>query len=274
MGDTESQAYYATGPADLGRVVLDALRRAGGPTEPIDPDDLAGLDEFHGLGRAATLALIDLAAIPSGARVLDIGAGIGGPARTIARHCEAQLTALDPTTRFCDLARELNRRSGLDRQVEVICADARAMPLEDGVFDFAITQAVWPSIEEKPAMLAEAHRVIRSGGRLAIYEAVEGRESGPLEFPLPWADGTAESFLVSADQAQELAADAGFELLEWLQGADALGPIGARAEDVPEGAQGVDLSLLMPDFEARMGSVGANIVAGRIELAMAVFSRP
>ena len=104
MSDTETQAYYATGPEDLDRIVLDALCGAGRPTDPIDPDDLASLDEFHGLGRAATLALVDLAAIPPGARVLDIGAGIGGPARTIARQCEAQVTALDPTTRFCALA--------------------------------------------------------------------------------------------------------------------------------------------------------------------------
>lgn len=274
MGDVEIQAYYATGPEDLDRVVLDALRGAGRSTDPIDPDDLAGLDEFHGLGRAATLALVDLAAIPTGARVLDIGAGIAGPARTIARQCGAQLTALDPTARFCDLARVLNSRSGLDQRVEVIHADARSMPLEDGSFDFAITQAVWPSIEEKPEMLGEAHRVLRSGGKLAIYEAVEGPKPGSLDFPLPWADGPEESFLVSAGRARELAAAAGFELLEWLQGPDALGPIGERAADVPTGAGGVDLSLLMPDFEARMGSVGANIAAGRIELAMGVFSRP
>ena len=88
------------------------------------------------------------------------------------------------------------------------------------------------------------------------------------------ADGPEENFLISADQARELAAAAGFELPEWLQGPDALGPIGERAADVPAGAEGVNLSLLKPDFEARMGSVGANIVGGRIELAMGVFSRP
>ncbi len=274
MGDRETQAFYATGPGDLAPIVLDALGAAGRPTDPIDPDDLAGLDEFHGLGRAATLVLADLAAIPAGARVLDIGAGIGGPARTIARQCEAQLTALDPTARFCALAEELNRRSGLDKRVEVLCADSRSMPLEDDSFDFAITQAVWPSIEEKPAMLAEAHRVLRSGGRLAIYEAVEGPEPGSLDYPLPWADGPEESFLISAEETRELAAAAGFELLEWLQGPDVLGRIGERVADVPTGAEGVSLSLLMPDFEARMGGVGANLGAGRIELAMAVFSRP
>ncbi len=274
MGDTETQVFYATGRTDLDRIVLDALEGAGRPTDPIDPDDLARLDEFHGLGRAATLALADLAAIPIGARVLDIGAGIGGPARAIARQFEAEVTALDPTARFCGLAEELNRRTGLDRQVDVVCADARSMPLEDGSFDLAITQAVWPSVEGKPAMLAEAHRVLRGGGRLAIFEAVEGPDQGPLDYPLPWADGPEESFLVSAERIQELAVSAGFELVEWLQGAEALAPIGARAADVPAGVDGVDLSLLMPDFEARMGGVGANIAARRIELAMGVFSRP
>lgn len=253
--------------------MLDALEGAGRPVDPIDPDDLAGLDEFHGLGRAATLALAELAGISEGARVLDIGAGIGGPARTIARQCGAQVTGLDPTARFCALAEELNRRSGLEAAVEVVVGDGREMPFDDGSFDFAITQAVWPSIEGKPEMLGEAHRVLRDGGKLAVYEVVEGPDPGELEYPLPWADGPEESFLISGADARELAASAGFELLDWHQGPDAVARIGERIADAPTGVEGVDLSLLMPEFEARMGGVATNLGAGRIELALGVFAR-
>ena len=64
--------------------------------------------------------------------VLDVGAGIGGPARTLATHLGARVTALDPTRRFSDLKQELCRRSGLDGQVQVVNGDARQMPVADG----------------------------------------------------------------------------------------------------------------------------------------------
>jgi SAM-dependent methyltransferase len=124
-------AYYEGGP-ELSGVVLEALRAAGRVVDPLDSNDLAGLDEFHGLGRAATLTLAELAGISEGERVLDVGAGIGGPARTLAAHLGARVTALHPTRRFCDLNEELCRRSGLDGQVEVVCGDARQMPVADG----------------------------------------------------------------------------------------------------------------------------------------------
>lgn len=277
MGERDAQAYYATGPQDLIEVVLEALRAAGRPTESLDPDDLAALDEFHGLGRAATLTLAERAGLSSGDRVLDVGAGIGGPARVLAGHFDARVTALDPTERFCLLGEELTRRAGLADRVTFVQADARTMPFDDGAFDLALTQAVWPSVEDKAAMLAEIHRVLAPEGKLVIFEAVEGPGAGELSYPLPWADGPAESFVVSAEDVRALASEAGFAVAEWLGGVDLVTRIGevadSGAEAMSTGADGVDLSLLMPDFEARMGGLGANVAAGRIELALGVLVR-
>ena len=277
MSDRDAQAYYATGPGDLASIVLDALVTAGRSIDPLDADDLAAVDEFHGLGRAATVALAQLADIAEGDRVLDIGAGIGGPARTLARHFGARVTALDPTQRFCDLAFDLNRRTGLAEQVDVFCDDARRMPFEDASFDIALTQAVWPSIEDKAAMLAEAHRVLRPGGRLAIYEALAGHGDGELEYPLPWADAPAQNFIVSPEELRQLVNDAGFTLAEWLAAPELISRIGpiasSGAPEMSSGVEGVGLSLLMPDFDARMAGLASNAEAGRIELAMALFSR-
>ena len=277
MSDSQAQSFYATGPDDLAPVVLGALERAGRPTDPIDPDDLAALDEFHGLGRAATVALARLAEVAPGVRLLDVGAGIGGPARTLARHFGAAVTALDPTERFCALNEELTRRAGLAEAIEVVRGDGRRLPFEDASFEVAITQAVWPSVEAKAAMLSEIHRVLAPGGRLAIFEAVAGPSGGELTYPMPWADGPAESFVVSAGEARRLAEAAGFELGEWMQGGDALGPIGelagSGAPELSAGVEGVDLALVMPEFEARMAGLADNVIAGRIELALALFRR-
>jgi SAM-dependent methyltransferase len=266
-------AFYGDGPA-LSGVVLDALRAAGREVDPLDPDDLAGLDEFHGLGRAATLAMAELTGIVAGERVLDVGAGIGGPARTLARHLEARVTALDPTRRFCDLNEELCRRTGLGDRVEVVCADARDMPFEDGAFAVAWTQAVWPSVADKEAMLREMHRVLAAEGRLAFYEVVTGPAGGELVYPVPWADGPGESFMLSSDEVRRLAETTGFAVSEWLEGPELVGRIGQVAGSgraaMATGVDGITLALVMPDFEARMSGLARNVGEQRIALAMAV----
>lgn len=269
-------AYYGGGP-ELSGVVLDALRAAGRGVDPLDPDDLAGLDEFHGLGRAATLTMAELAGIADGERVLDVGAGIGGPARTLAAHFGAQVTALDPTQRFCDLNAELSRRSRLDDKIEVVLGDARDMPIGDRAFDVVWTQAVWPNVDDKQAMLSEIHRVLKDGGRLALYEVVSGSERGELRYPVPWADGPAESFLVSAEEVRELAVAAGFAIREWLAPPELIARIGDTARSarpgMTTGVEGITLALVMPDFEQRMANLARNVEEQCISIVMAVASR-
>jgi ubiquinone/menaquinone biosynthesis C-methylase UbiE len=268
-------SYYENGP-ELSGLVLKALRAAGRPVDPMDPDDLAGLDEFHGLGRAATLSLAELAGISSSERVLDVGAGIGGPARTLASRIGARVTALDPTRRFCELNQDLCRRTRLDGKVEVVHGDARAMPLKERQYDVVWTQAVWPSVDDKRAMLSEIGRVLKQAGRLALYEVVSGAAEGNLHYPVPWADGPNENFLVSPDELRGLAESAGFEVLEWLEPPDLLARIGETAASHPHMATGVEritLALVMPNFEARMASLARNLSEQRISMVMAVLGK-
>ncbi len=278
MSEAQAQAYYASGE-ELVETVLAALAASGRPTAEIDSDDLAALDEFHGRGRSATIALLRLAQLRRDERVLDIGAGIGGPARTMVRHFGvAKVCALDPTARFCELSRELNRRCGLAERIEVVLGTASRVPFPDACFDIAVTQALWPSVEDKRSMLSEAHRVIVPGGCLAILEVVAGPKSGELLYPVPWADGPEQSHLITAAHARDLAEEAGFEPTEWLTGTDALaatlGPDEADDPYLAAGVEGVNLGLLMPEYETRMAAVGQNIAEGRIELLIAVFERP
>lgn len=271
-GSPTMTGYY-DGP-DLEERVLEALRAAGRSLDPLDPDDLAGLDEFHALGRAGTLALADLADVRRGQLVLDVGAGIGGPSRVLARHCGATVTALEPTKRFAALARTLTTRSGLADRVTGIEGDGRALPCADASFDVVWTQAVWQSVEDKAALSAEAHRVLRPGGRLALLEVIgDGRE---LLYPVPWADDHAESFVVAGGALASLLQNAGFQVESWRAGEDAQAAIVAAAADTERmalGLPGVGLDLLMPDYPARMAGLASNVEAGHISLLLAVMRK-
>ena len=265
---------FYDGP-DLESVVFDALRAAGRPLDPLDSDDLAALDEFHALGRAGTLAMVELTGVSAGERVLDVGAGIGGPSRMLARHCGASVTALDPTARFCRLARVLNERCGLAERVTVVHGDGVTLPFADASFDLVWTQAVWQSVEDKAALGAEIRRVLRPGGRLTLFEVVSTTDD-ELHYPVPWADRPEQSFVVSEHELRATLTDADLKPLHWLTGEAVQAAIGAAFASgaLPPAVSGVGLDLLLPDYEARMAGLARNVEGGRITIVMAVLAVP
>ncbi len=274
MPEDSVLAYY-DGP-DLIARVFDALRsegRVGG----LQPDDLAALDEFHPLGRPATLALAELVGLQPGQWVLDVGAGIGGPARTLARRYSAHVTTVDPTERFFALNRILCNRTALTEQITVIKGDARRLPLPDDTFDVAWTQALWQGIEDKPLVAEQILRVLRPGARLAVFEVVAG-EGGELHYPLPWADGPEHSFLLRPQELRNLFHAVGFLEESWLEGPEVVENIQQIAATLHGAERGlglpnVNLKLLLPDIDARMAAFGRNVEEERIGLIQAVLRR-
>jgi sarcosine/dimethylglycine N-methyltransferase len=268
----QGKVNYYDGP-EIADAVFDSLRDAGLDTERLEIDDLALLDEFHALGRPATVALAELCAIGADADVLDVGAGLGGPARVLAHRYGARVTALDRTARFCSANRRLCAATGLSDRVEVVCADALELPFPDQSFDLAWMQAVSQNVADKPALMRGLRRVLRAGGRLALFEVASG-PGGPLHFPVPWADGPGDSFLVSSAELLRIVEDAGFEPLTWNVGPDALAEIARAADAAPAAGpdRGVNLKLLMPNFDERMAGLGRNVGEHRIELVQAVLT--
>jgi SAM-dependent methyltransferase len=203
--------------------------------------------------------------------VLDVGAGIGGPARVLAQRYGARVTALDGSARFCRANERLCAATGLEDRVEVVCGNALSLPFEDESFDVVWTQALLQNIEHKPALLGEIRRVLRAGGSWALFEVLSG-PGGPVHFPVPWGDGPRESFLVAGEQLRAMAEAAGFAPLLWNQGEQTLAPIARAASGMPVAGDdhGLGLHLLMPEFEARMAGLARNVGEQRIELVQAV----
>src|SRR5699024_6404258 len=88
------------GSPELEKRILDAIRDSGYDPEDLDPDTLHPVDQFHLGGSQATRDLAVAAGITRGRSVLDIGSGIGGPARLFAHHYGATVVGIDLTPEF------------------------------------------------------------------------------------------------------------------------------------------------------------------------------
>ena len=177
-------------------------------------ENLAPLDHFHSRGLAATVDLARLLKIDSTSRILDIGSGLGGPSRYLAKNYGCMVEGVDLSQSFVDAARFLARATGLTDKVMYRQADALALPFAEEMFDIAWTQHVAMNIADRTTLYREAYRVLRRGGRLGIYDVVEG-SGAPLHFPVPWASTSDSSFLITAECMQRQLIEQGFRVQAW-----------------------------------------------------------
>lgn len=211
MTDDVARHYESGG--DLVRAIADALRAAGKDPGRITAADLAGVDEFHVRGRAATLELAGFLRLQAASRLLDIGSGLGGPARTLAEATGCHVTGVDLTPAYCAAATALSAWVGLSGRVDFREGDATALPFADAAFDAAMTIHAAMNIAAKDRMYAEARRVLKPGGRFVAYDILQG-EGGPVLYPVPWARTPAISHLATPEAMRELLEGAGFRLVE------------------------------------------------------------
>lgn len=260
---------------DLLRAIFAALEKAGKDPGALEPEDLAPMDEFHIRGREATLELAQAAGLGPGTRVLDVGSGIGGPSRCLARTFGCRVVGVDLTEELCRVAQELAARTGLAGSVRYRQGDACALPFEDGAFDAVWTQHVAMNIADKPRLYGEMARVLRPGGTLAIYDVLAAGP-GPIHLPVPWARDAAANHLATEAHLRELLAAAGCEVRSWKDTTpEALrwhGAVTARAAGGDPPPLGLHL-MLGPDFRLMVGNLGRNLTEGRIATVQVVATR-
>lgn len=196
----------------LGRAVLDALGRAGLDPERLTAADLAPLDEFHLGWLPATAALAESLHLAPGMEVLDVGSGIGGPARHFAEAHGCHVTGIDITAEFVAVATDLTARCGLADRVAFRHANALAMPFPAASFDAATLIHVGMNVADKAALFSEVRRVLRPGARFGVYDIVRLASAEPLPYPMPWAESGTTSFVEAPATYRQLLAAAGFAL--------------------------------------------------------------
>jgi sarcosine/dimethylglycine N-methyltransferase len=258
--------YRATG---LTERLKTALKTFGPEEQRLTPPQLATLDQFHTRGLAATTELAKLAGITADMSVLDVGSGVGGPARFLAATFGCQVTGVDLSEPFVDAARYLTERTGQSGQVSFHAASALELPFDDGHFDVAVLQHVAMNISDRARLYREILRVLKSGGKFATFDVV--LNSGNPHFPVPWARTPATSFLLTADATREAIEAAGFRMLAWQDDSEAAKAWIAqlRASGPPSSP---NLGVVMgPDFAQLSANLGRNLLEGRLGIVTAVF---
>ena len=209
---TDSVAAHYSGSGTLADAISNSLLSAGKDLTKLTTADLSTVDEFHIRGRKATLELAEKMQLTNDSRVLDIGSGLGGPARTLAEEYGCHVTGIDLTQAFCDAAEVLSDWVNLGNRVAFQQGDATELPFADNQFDAAMTIHVAMNIPAKDRMYEQARRVLKPGGVFAVYDVLAG-DGGEVNFPVPWAREPSISHLATNDEMKSLLSDAGFNIL-------------------------------------------------------------
>jgi len=258
--------YRATG---LTERLKTALAVFGPEDSRLTPQQLAGLDQFHTRGLAATADLAKLAGITADMSVLDVGSGVGGPARALAATHGCRVTGVDLSEPFVDAARYLTERTGQSRQVSFQAGSALELPFDDGRFDAVLLQHVAMNIGDRVTLYREVRRVLKVGGKFATYDVV--LKGGEPHYPVPWAGTPATSFLFTAEATREAVEPAGFRTLVWQDDSETAKAWFAqvRASGPPPSP---NLGVVMgPDFAQLSGNLARNLMEDRIGILTAVF---
>ena len=237
-----TEHYHQPG---LYEIILQAMQKQGIDPGRVGRNDIAAVDEFHVRGAEVSremAAAINL----RNERVLDIGCGIGGPARMLADDFNCTVTGLDLNPEFIRTARLLTELTGLTEKIQFVRGNALELPFPADSFDVVWTQHVQMNIQDKRGFYREIYRVLRPGGHFLFYDIFR-KGTTPVQYPMPWADDEAISFLFSFEDLNETLDGLGFKRLSQT---DQTGPGIAFFDRLfekvrKEGSPGLGVNILM-----------------------------
>ncbi len=184
-----------------------------GLTPPITRDALAPVDEFHIGGRLATEPFVSALQLSEGNQVLDLGCGLGGPARYVAATTGAMVTGIDLTHEFIETGRVLTGWTGLSDRVSLVQGSVLELPFDTDTMDAAYMIHVGMNIADKTGIAREVARVLKPGGIFAIYDVMQVGK-GAMDYPAPWATSLDQSALAPPETYEAALKSVGFEVTD------------------------------------------------------------
>lgn len=215
MPETPTISGHYTGAladgADLTQKIINALNALGVDQTAITPQDLKPVDEFHIGGAEATRALLDQLPLTPGAKLLDLGCGLGGTARQAAAAFGAEVEGVDMTPAYIGAAQRLTELVGLGDKIRFHIGDALNPPVAPESVDVVTLLHVGMNIPDKSALFAAAASRLRPGGTFAVYDVMRIGD-GDIAYPAPWASTAEMSHVARPEQYRAAAESAGFTL--------------------------------------------------------------
>jgi len=228
------------------------------------------LDQFHVGGAGAVDLLIPTLALRPGDRIVDVGSGLGGPARQIAARTGNRVVGIDITAAYVDAARDLTAKAGLEELVSFELSDIADVE-PDEPFRAAVTMHVQMNVRDKVTWFGQIADTLADGARLAVWEICQPR-AAPLPWPLPWSLDGSDSFVVSADTLRDSIEAGGFATVRWTD--RSAWTLNWFTETLgADGPSGPALPMLLDDGYTRVINLASALGAGTLQVWQGEFAR-
>ena len=249
-----------------------ALTELGHDPQTLTPEILATIEHLHTGGPATTRDQAAQLSLTPNSRVLDIGCGIGGPARHLAHTYGCQVDGIDLTPALVETGRVLTERCGLADRVTLQLGDALDLPFPDETYDAVWCQNVTMNIADKARFLAGAYHVLRPGGLFTSTEFSLG-PGGDMIFPVPWAYDASISFIDPEDVMRSQFDAAGLRVREWTNYTDTILERAAQTAGKPSSKLAMPL-VFGEDTPERQRNSQRNLIEKRTIYWMTTAERP
>lgn len=275
MQNFKNSVIYQYTRENIYETIVQRLHEQGVEKNKITREHISSVDEFHIKGAEVSLEMAKEAELSKELKVLDVGCGIGGPARMIADVFGCSVTGVDLTNEFIRTASLLSQLVGLSGKTEFIIADATELPFEDNIFDVVWTQHAQMNIEEKEKLYSEIHRVLKREGRFIYYD-IFSSEKEDLKFPLPWADDSSISFLIELNDFGRLMKETGFkELLRKERTSDSIDFFETVFENnKKEGSPKIGLNIFMTEQSSfKLSNLLNNLSENKLKVQSGIYQK-
>ncbi len=267
------QAHYTK--ENMADKIFSTLSESGVDINNLTREDIASYEEFHIGGREATRLLAEYASIQSEKSVLDIGCGIGGPARTLAAEFSCTVTGLDLTEEFVKTAQIISDKLSMSDEVNFLQGSGTELPFDDNSFSAVWTQHMTMNVERKDLLFSEISRVLKPNGKYVFHEVIKGDEV-ELLFPVLWASDRKGSHLIPDKQFCDLINSTGLTQVKIKNHTDLALLFFEQMQKSSQESSETKTSIrsfLNKDFPERAKNVYQNLKEGRIKTLMGVFEK-